>query len=404
MAHAHNPLIHTDSKDVKSDLSASSTQELAVLESAMPEHFTRPVADLMNGYLGGDIVVNWTGDAKQKPFTKDEYDQFRLFKHLPDITVAKLMHPDPDASGIANLLLRGEEIDVNEALALLAKKLEKDPAYLNYHVLATDPLKRQVKGTFIGIAAMSGDVDLQSGLLDESTWGLVERLAKLGKLSNAEVAEQLKVVTSPEAKDVNEKRIERVLKALANFEEDIVKKRAEYKGRNFVEFQQMCQPVFDDLDKALTSPPNEIITCGFVFDPAILERAAKRIEDNVKRFEDWFSLLASVIWLNGFGKLQARLSSRDAQVICAGIGNFVEYGRRPRRSFKNYDGGFNFLDLHYLLGRTLYLGFYGSCYGNYHEAAPRLISALQFLCRAKATSITRFMQCQASSQHSRALI
>ncbi|MHB1949420.1 MAG: hypothetical protein ACYCQI_15055, partial [Gammaproteobacteria bacterium] len=107
MAHAHNPLMHTDSKEIKSESSVSSTQELAVLESAMPEHFTRPVADLMNGYLGGDVVVNWVGNEDKKPFTKDEYDQFRLFKHLPDITVAKLMHPDPDASAIANLLLRG---------------------------------------------------------------------------------------------------------------------------------------------------------------------------------------------------------------------------------------------------------------------------------------------------------
>ncbi|MHB1947223.1 MAG: hypothetical protein ACYCQI_03815 [Gammaproteobacteria bacterium] len=363
MAHAHNPLMHTDSKEIKSESSVSYTQELAVPESAMPEHFTRPVADLMNGYLGGDVVVNWTGDAKQKPFTKDEYDQFRLFKHLPDITVAKLLHPDPDASAIANLLLRGEEADVNEALALLAKKLEKDPAYLNYHVLATDPLKRQVKGTFIGIAAMSGDVDLQSGLLDESTWGLVERLAKLGKLSNEEVAEQLKVVTSPEAKDVNEKRIERVLKALANFEEGIAKKRAEYKGRNFAEFQKMCQSVFNDLDKALTSPPNEIITCGFVFDPAILERAVKRFEENVKCFADWWGLQADVFWVNGFGKLQGKLSSRDAQVVCAGIGHFVDSGRMPPRSFNNSNGNFNFLDPHSLLGRSFYLGYYGGSIG-----------------------------------------
>ncbi|MHB1949486.1 MAG: hypothetical protein ACYCQI_15415, partial [Gammaproteobacteria bacterium] len=107
MAHAHHPLMHHDSKEIKSESPAPSAQASTGMESAMPQEFTRPLANLMNGYLGGDVVVNWTGDAKQKPFTKDEYDQFRLFKHLPDITVAKLMHPDPDASAIANLLLRG---------------------------------------------------------------------------------------------------------------------------------------------------------------------------------------------------------------------------------------------------------------------------------------------------------
>ncbi|MHB1948980.1 MAG: hypothetical protein ACYCQI_12810, partial [Gammaproteobacteria bacterium] len=287
-------------------------------------------------------------------------------------------------SAIANLLLRGEEADVNEALALLAKKLEKDPAYLNYHVIAADPLKRQVKGTFIGIAAMSGDVNLKSGLLDESTWGLVERLAKLGKLSDAEVTEQLKVVTSPEAKDVNEKRIKRVLDAMTIFEEGVIAKYKEYEGNNFEEFQKMCQPLFDDLDKGLTPPPDEIITCGFVFDPAILERAEMRFKENVERFNGWFSLQADVFWINGFGKLQGKLSSRDAQVICAGIRRFVNDGRMPPRSFKNSDGTFHFLDPHSLLRRAFYLGYYGCC-GPKTGAA--VLGTLEFLCRAKTTAL-----------------
>ncbi|MHB1949311.1 MAG: hypothetical protein ACYCQI_14485 [Gammaproteobacteria bacterium] len=371
MAHTHHPLMHHDSKEIKSESSAPAAQASTGMESAMPQEFTRPLADIMNGYLGGDIVINWAGNEEKKPFTKDEYDQFRLFKHLPDITVAKLMHPDPDASEIANLLLRGEEADVNEALALLAKKLEKDPAYLNYHVIATDPLKRQVKGTLIGIAAMSGDVNLKSGLLDEKTWGLVERLAKLGNLSDAEVAEQLKVITSPEAKAINENRIERVLKALANFEEGILKKRAKYKGNDFEEFQKRCQPVFDKFDEALTSLSNEIITCGFVFDPAILGRAAKRFEENVKRFNGCWSLQADVFWVNGFGKLQGKLSSRDAQAVCAGIGNFVDDGRMPPRSFNNSYSNFHFLDHHFLLGGAFYLGYYNGG-GGRADLAPRV--------------------------------
>ncbi|MHB1949703.1 MAG: hypothetical protein ACYCQI_16515 [Gammaproteobacteria bacterium] len=403
MALTHNPLRYEDAKEINSESSTPSV----ILESAMPVHFTRSVADLMNGYLGGDIVVNWTGDAQKKPFTKEEYDQFRLFKHLPNITVDKLINPDPDASAIANLLLRGEEADVNEALALLAKKLKKDPAYLNNHVIATDPLNRQVKGTFIGIAAMSGDVNLKSGLLDEKTWGLVERLAKLGKLTDAEVAEQLKVVTSPEAKAINEKRIERVLKAFVNFEEGIFKKRAEYQGKNFEEFQKMCQPIFDDLDKALTSPPNEIITCGFVFDPVILQRAASRFERNL-RFNGWWSLEAYIFWVNGFGKLQGKLSSRDAQMICAGIAYFVDDRRMPPRSFTNFNGTFNFLDPRSRLGLDFFLGYYGSGpAGAVREpthGGVNVAYALYFLCGEKAKAFTKFMQCQASSEYSRTLV
>ncbi|MHB1949309.1 MAG: hypothetical protein ACYCQI_14475, partial [Gammaproteobacteria bacterium] len=106
---------------------------------------------------------------------------------------------------------------------------------------------------------------------------------------------------------------------------------------------------------------NEIITCGFVFDPAILERAAKRFEENVNKcFGGWWSLQTDVFWVNGFGKLQGRLSSRDAQVVCAGIGRFVDDGRMPPRSFNNSDGTFNFLDPRSRLGLDFFLGYYGN--------------------------------------------
>ncbi|MHB1949786.1 MAG: hypothetical protein ACYCQI_16940, partial [Gammaproteobacteria bacterium] len=187
-------------------------------------------------------------------------------------------------------------------------------------------------------------------------------------------------VTSPEAKAINEKRIERVLKALANFEEGILKKRAEYKGYSFDKFQKNCQPVLDKFDDALASLSNEIITCGFVFDPAILERAAKRFEDNVKRFDGWWSLQADVFWVNGFGKLQGRLSSRDAQVVCTGIGRFIDDGRMPPRSFNNSDGTFNFLDHRSRLGLDIFLGYFSR-----GRAGCRAL--LQFLCRAKATAL-----------------
>ncbi|MHB1949435.1 MAG: hypothetical protein ACYCQI_15135, partial [Gammaproteobacteria bacterium] len=78
MARTHNPLMHMDSKEIKSESTGLSAQASTGMESAMPQEFTRPLANLMNGYLGGDIVINWAGNEEKKPFTKDEYDQFRL--------------------------------------------------------------------------------------------------------------------------------------------------------------------------------------------------------------------------------------------------------------------------------------------------------------------------------------
>jgi hypothetical protein len=70
MAHAHHPLMHHDSKEIKSESFSPAAQASTDIESAMPQEFTRPLANLINGYLGGDIVINWTGDGKDNPFTK----------------------------------------------------------------------------------------------------------------------------------------------------------------------------------------------------------------------------------------------------------------------------------------------------------------------------------------------
>ncbi|MHB1948245.1 MAG: hypothetical protein ACYCQI_09045, partial [Gammaproteobacteria bacterium] len=129
--------------------------------------------------------------------------------------------------------------------------------------------------------------------------------------------------------------------------------------------------------------------------------------DNVKRFDGWWSLQADVFWINGFGKLQGRLSSRDAQVVCAGIGNFVDNGRMPPRSFNNSDGTFNFLDPLSRLGLDFFLGYYADDAGGGDRDAERRrlhVRGFTILMSSKSNSITKFMQCQASSEHSRTLV
>src|SRR5205085_246631 len=137
---------------------------------------------------------NWAGDKDKKPLTIEERKSFRLFdKPIENLLNA---HPDPEATVIGNLILHGEEKDVSEALTLIEVKLEKDPNYLDYAVIATDPLGRKVKGTLLQIAAMAYDVDLKSEIKEEKDKGLVERIVKLSKpyLSDEEIALQLQVI------------------------------------------------------------------------------------------------------------------------------------------------------------------------------------------------------------------
>ena len=48
------------------------------------------------------------------------------------------------------------------------------------------------------------------------------------------------------------------------------------------------------------------------------QKVAKWFEDNVyKKFGSWWSNDSDIFWVNGFGKLQARLSFRDAASLCS---------------------------------------------------------------------------------------
>lgn len=279
-----------ESKPVKSSSSSSADTKTQVSEikkdEAMPVHFPPGLDWLVMDYLNGSIDANWPGDEKTKPFPIEKRNEFRLFNtSVASLMTGKKAHPDPEAGLIGNLILCGEENGVKDALDLLTKKIEKDPNYLDYHVTATDPLGRKAKGTLLQLAAIAGDVDLKAGIQDEKERGLVERIANITKLSQEDIALQLQVVTSKEAKQANQNRNKRILDAVKRFGEGIIAKRNEYKDYEDSAFEKHMKeafpisymPLIEQFEKDLTPDLKEETTLGYIFDPTVLIEAA-----------DWF--------------------------------------------------------------------------------------------------------------------
>lgn len=313
-------------------------------DEAMPVYFPRGLPEIMLGYLGGDIHPK----PKKHPPTHS-YQPVKLFGKK----FKEWMHPE--AAKVASLVLRGLEKDVEEALALI----KKNPDLLRYHAIATDPLGRRVKGTPLQIAAMAGDVDLREGIQEEKDRGMVERLIAAGNLSHEEVVEQLQVMTSEEAQQENEKRNQRILAAIIKFGESIRDVQEDkHKKMSFKKFQMACKDHINQLEKDLQAGANELITSGYVFDPRLLSKTTKWFEDNFKKFGRALTNQGKVFLINGFGKLQSRLSSRDAQVIVEGVGNLVQ-GYCPLRILISQNGACYFLNPTSQLGVNFYLGDYG---------------------------------------------
>src|SRR3990167_4206260 len=314
---------------------------------AMQVYLSDP-AEIILDYLDGAVLLNRQGDEEKET---RKINCLTLFGRKAEDFISQ------EASELARLILRGEEKEVEEALALV----QQNPDLLRYFAKMKDPRGRWVQRTPLQIAAMAGDVDLREGIREEKNRGLVERLKLAGRLPDEEVKEQLEaVLTSKEAIEANEKRNNRVLDVIKAFGEGIIQKANEYKGNNFAEFQTLCQPVIDQLEKELTPNPNEVITLGYIFDPKILQLTAEWFEKNVHRFGGWWSIQSDVFWVNGFGLLQSNLSSRDAQVILAGIGNLVDYKIIPPRSLNNRDGTSYFYNPSSRLGQNFYLGYWGT--------------------------------------------
>lgn len=109
------------------------------------------------------------------------------------------------------------------------KLVTEDPSLLEGEFETVNPRGIKVKGTLLQIAAMAGDFNV-----DENTTGLVEQFKIIGNLSEEEVTKQLEVLTSKEAKEKNELRKQRTLRAMTLCSENILAKAQEYA------FERLC--------------------------------------------------------------------------------------------------------------------------------------------------------------------
>jgi len=358
-------------------------------EEAMPIRFYDQVPHLILGYLDGDICPI-TMESKTKARTQ-QYAQFKLF----GCGLRKIMKKD-DISSLAKLILHGEEKEIEEVLEIVKKK----PILLHIETEANDLLGRPVRGTLLKIAVMAGDVDLWSDIQDEKERGIVERLIAAGNLSREEVADQLQCLTSKKAIKENEKRNQRILAFIKRFGKGIIKKKAS-QYTSFESYQIRCKSLIDQLEKNLQPDTKAVITEGYVFDPKILYMAAKWYEENVVRFggcEDWVQ--KETFWL-GIGKLQSLLSSRDAQVARAGIGDMVDKKTIPKRTLNNSERSSLQLGVDFYLGyhgevrpclRPSHMILYGFMPLGLHGRFGGGAKLWETLYRSKNSSIEKFMQ------------
>jgi hypothetical protein len=199
---------------------------------------------------------------------------------------------------------------------------------------------------------MAGDVDLKESILDEHDRGVVERFIAISNLSKEEVANQLQCITSSKAKKINERRKEKILSAIKQFGEAVIDSESS-DNESFATYQARCKPLIDQLEKDLQPDTKNVMNMGLIFDPIILSDAIVWFKEKLGKFGGWWSNNSSVFWVNGIGKLQSRVSSRDAQVLILSISCLVESGILPVRTLKN----FVFYNENSQLGREFYLGY-----------------------------------------------
>ncbi len=217
------------------------------------------------------------------------------------------------------------------------------------------------------------------------------------------MAEQLKVVTSEEAIKENETRNQQILETIKRFGEDIIALEIkEEDNDDFEKFKKRCQPLINQLEKDLTPAPNRVITSGYIFDLNILKETLDWYKANRDRFDGWYKI--NIFVVNGYGKLQTKLSPRNAQVMRYGIDRVVCDGDIPPRTFLNTKPG-EYSDLHnpkmqlgvdfFIDDRCISLGaLYAYPLFPYHA-----IEHLETLISNKSSSLTRFIQQQANAKN-----
>lgn len=293
-------------------------------DEVMSVHFTYGLPEVVLDYLDGDIDITPPSDEKTKCLTPS-YESVKLFgRNAIEVVV----------SGAGKRILSGEEKDVEDALAII----KKNPDLLRYQAIAIDPQGRYVKGTLLQIAVMAGEINLKRIIVDEKNHGIVERLIAAGNLSEKEVAEQLQVITSKEAQQENEKRNQLILVAIEKFGKGIYQAKIN-KNMSFEAFQSLCEPLITQLEEDLQAATKGVITSGYIFDPALLHEVANWYKTNIKHFGGWWNIKSDVFWVNGFGKIQSKLSSRDAQTIRNGTSELVDDHHIPPRTLENPDKG-----------------------------------------------------------------
>lgn len=246
---------------------------------------------------------------------------------------------EDDAAIAAAAILRGEAKDVDRVLALV----KKNPALLHTVNEAKDQLGRRVRGTLLQIAVMSGDIDVNQHIEDENLRGVAEQLIRTGLLSKEEIAEQLKCVTSDEAKKINEERKQRILSAVTRFGEAVISitraKNSKFDytvilenyrqnlnacetDRNlkdryqeaFKDYKKEFEPLIEQFKKDLQLDPNEVISTGYMFDISTLRDAIAWLKENEYRYKN-NNVQSNILCVYIIGTLQKMLSTRDVQVI-----------------------------------------------------------------------------------------
>ncbi len=340
-------------------------------EAMTQAHFTSGLPEIVLGYLGGDFEIDWLY-SRNSFFLRQ---QFKLFGVKREYLIGQQ---------VATLILRGGEIDIGKALHLVECNVDKyNPHLVHCRIQAVDPLKRSVEGTILQIAAMAGDVGLKPGITNKKEQGAVERIIAAARLSQEEVAEQLKVVNSEEAIRENKARNKQILDAIKKFGEGII--ALEYVD----ELRQACQPLIDQLETDLRPDPQQVITSGYIFDPMILHEASHWYTENYARFGGQGK--RDIFIINGYGKLQARLSARDAQVVFGGLRCFTNKPDVPPRlnlykeNLYKEGGSLYFYNLQLRLGIDLYVGYFGASRDAGHAVMQR--SAFKLLDQTKKTAL-----------------
>jgi hypothetical protein len=174
---------------------------------------------------------------------------------------------------------------------------------------------RRIEGTLLQIAAMAGDVNLRNKQGNEKDHGIVEQLC--GYLPADEAQRQLQAVFPAGWEAITAARMQPYVNAAATFMEGVIQARAVTSEALLTE----CQVLLENYKKALNTHTDEVIVCGYIFDPNILVTVMDLVKANIVHFggAGLPNFKSDFFWRYGFGAMQASLLGCDHQAIMQGI-------------------------------------------------------------------------------------